>query len=86
MNPHNNFLSLTPSHLLKLTKFFVKIYQFKFLLMAEKNIFVYKLFLSLNISDFGLFFKQKLQPSENGHSPDSFQISLRSNIYIYAHQ
>ena len=54
--------------------------------MAEKNIFVYKLFLSLNISDFGLFFEQKLQPSENGHSPDSFQISLRSNIYIYAHQ
>ena len=32
------------SHVLKVTKFLVKISQFKFLVMAEKNIFVYKLF------------------------------------------
>ena len=31
--------------------------------MTEKNIFAYKLFLSLNISDFNLFFMEKLQPS-----------------------
>ena len=30
--------------------------------MTEKNIFVYKLFLSLRISDFSLFFMQKQQP------------------------
>ena len=30
--------------------------------MTEKNIFAYELFLSLNISDFSLFFMQKLQP------------------------
>ena len=36
--------------------------QFEFLVMIEKNIFAYKLFLSLNISDFNLFFLWKLQP------------------------
>ena len=46
------FSSLIPSHHLKVTKFLVKICQFKFLVMTEKNIFVYKHFLSLNISDF----------------------------------
>ena len=30
--------------------------------MAEKNIFAHKLFFSLNISDFNLFFTWKLQP------------------------
>ena len=45
---------LTPSHLLKVTKFLVKISQFKFLVMTKKNSFVYKLFLLLNISDFSL--------------------------------
>ena len=49
--PPIKFFILNPSHLLKVTKFLVKISQFKFLVMTEKNIFVYKLFL-LNISDF----------------------------------
>ena len=40
----NFFLSLTPSHLLKVTKFLVEISQFKFLVMTEKNIFIYKFF------------------------------------------
>ena len=43
-------------YLVKVTKFLVKISQFEFLVMTEKNIFVYKLFLSLNISDFILFY------------------------------
>ena len=34
------FLSLTPSHLLKVTKFLVEIFQFKFLVMTERNIFI----------------------------------------------
>ena len=40
-----------------------KISQFEFLVMTEKNIFAYKLFLSLNISDFHLFL------CENCNSP-----------------
>ena len=40
----NFFSSLTPSHLLKVTKFLVEISQFKFLVMTEKNIFIYKFF------------------------------------------
>ena len=35
--------------------------------MTENNIFVYKHFLSLNISDFSLFFMEKLQPPEKDH-------------------
>ena len=54
--PKYCFPSLTPSYLLKVTKFLGKISQFEFLVMTEKNIFAYKLFLSLNISDFILFF------------------------------
>ena len=50
------FFTLNPSNLLKVTKFLVKISQFEFFVMTEKNIFVYQLFLSLNISDFSLFF------------------------------
>ena len=42
-----SFLSLIPSYLKKITKFFGKISQFEFLVMTEKNIFGYKLFLSL---------------------------------------
>ena len=38
------FLSLTPSHLLKVTKFLVEISQFKFLVITKKNIFIYKYF------------------------------------------
>ena len=44
-----SFSSLIPSYLLKVTKFLVKISQFEFLVMTERNIFVYKLFLPLNI-------------------------------------
>ena len=45
-----------PSYLSKVTKFFGKIPQFEFLVMTEKNIFGYKLFLSLNTSNFNSFF------------------------------
>ena len=38
------FLSLTPSHLLKVTKFLVEISQFKFLVMTEKKILIYNFF------------------------------------------
>ena len=45
-----SFSSLTPSYLLKVTRSLVKISQFELLVLTEKNIFVYKLFLSLSIS------------------------------------
>ena len=48
--------------------------------MTEKNIFDYELFLSLNISDFSLFFMQKLQPPEKGHPPPSFAANLLYKI------
>ena len=46
---YQSFSSLTPSYLLKVTKFLVEISQFEFLVMTEKNIFAHKLFLPLNI-------------------------------------
>ena len=53
---HLGFSSLTAIYLLKVTKFLVEISQFELLVITEKNSFVYKLFLSLNISDFSLSF------------------------------
>ena len=50
------FFILNTIYLLKVTKFLDKTSQFEFLVMTEKNICACKLFLSLNISDFNLFF------------------------------
>ena len=60
VNPKKKFSSLTPFYILKVTKFLVKIFPFEFLVMKKKNIFVYQLFLSLNISDFSSLFYVKL--------------------------
>ena len=63
-----------PSHLLKVTKFLVKISQFEFLIMIEESILVYKLFLSLNILDFSLRFVLQLQsPMKKSPPPLSQQ-------------
>ena len=51
-----SFPSLTPSYLLKVTKFLVKISQFELLVVIEKKIFVNQYFLLLNLSDICLFF------------------------------
>ena len=56
--PWKCFSSLIPSYLSKATKILGKISQFEFLVMTEKDIFAYKLFLS----DFNLFFMWKLNP------------------------
>ena len=47
----------------------MKISQLKFLVMTEKNIFVYKLFLSINISDFSYFLCKTVTPSPLKKSP-----------------
>ena len=44
--------------------------QFEFLVMAEKNIFANKLFLSLNISDINLFL------CENGNASEKVTLSF----------
>ena len=43
VNP-KKFSFLTPSYLLKVNKFLIKISQFEFLVITEKNIFAHKLF------------------------------------------
>ena len=52
---YQSFSSLTPSYLLKVTKFLVEIPHFEFLVMTEQYIFAHKLLLALNSSDFDLF-------------------------------
>ena len=59
---YQSFSSLTQSYLLKVTKFLLKISQFEFLAMTEKNTFAYKPFLSLNISDFNNFYVKTATP------------------------
>ena len=51
--------------ILKVTKFIGKISQFEFLVITKKYIFAYKLFLSLNISDFSLC--DNCTPPEKSH-------------------
>ena len=70
-NPPKNkqIFHWTPKTLkLKVTKFLVKLSQFKFLVNTDKNIFVYKLLLPLFISDFSLIFMKKLHPSRKGEA------------------
>ena len=51
------FLILNTIFFFKVTEFLVKISQFKYLVITERNIFACKLFLSLNISDFIFYVK-----------------------------
>ena len=63
-----SFSSFTPSHLLKVTKFLLKIPQFEFLVTTEQSVLVYKLFLSLNMPDFIFLLKNCNPPSpEQSH-------------------
>ena len=52
---------LNPNLPFKSKKILVKTSKSKLLVMTEKYSFVNKLFLPINISDFSLFFMQKLQ-------------------------
>ena len=45
----------------------MKISQCEFLVTTEKNTFVYKLFLSLNISDFNAFLCKNCNPPKKSH-------------------
>ena len=66
-----------PSYLLKGTKFLGKISYFEFLVITKNNnIFPYKLFLSLNISDFNLL-------SDNCNPPEKkFPAVLSSPLFF----
>ena len=61
-----------------MTKFLGKISQFEFLVMTDKNFFAYKLFLSLNISDFNLFLCENCNPPEKSNPPLSQQTPSKS--------
>ena len=54
------FSSLTPSFLLKVTKFLLKISQLEFLVMTEKNTFAYKLFFVIEYFRFEFVFYVKI--------------------------
>ena len=64
-NIPKSFSSLTPSYLSKITKFLVKVSQSEFFVMAEKNIFVSKLFLSLNFQIFIFYVKITTLPRKD---------------------
>ena len=77
---YQSFSSWNPSYLLKVTKFLVKISQFEFLVTTEQRILLYKLFLSLNIPVFNLFFVKKLQgPLKKSH-PASSDSPLKTEV------
>ena len=79
--PQKNFFSsVVPSYLLKVTKFLGKISQFEFLVMTEKNIFAYKLFLSLDISDFNSFLCENCNRSWKKSPPLSQQPPLKVEV------
>ena len=81
---YESFSSLIPSYLLKVTKLLGKTSQFEFVIMTEKNIFAYRIFLSLNISDFNLFFMRTMPspPPWKKSSPLSQQSPSRSWIFV----
>ena len=56
LQKYSSFSSLIQSYIPFKNKFLVEIFYFEFLVMTEKNIFVYKFFLLLNLSNFSLFF------------------------------
>ena len=77
------FFSECPKLILFLTKFLVKISQFEFLFMTEKNVFLYKLFLSLNISDLSFFFFVKIaNPPEESYPLFSSNPPLKQKVLL----
>ena len=78
---HQSFSSLTPSYFSKVTKFLLKISLCGFLVTTEKSIFVYTLLLSLNISDFSLFFFCKnSNPPEKSYPLFSSNLPLKAEV------
>ena len=78
MNPQNiEVFHPQYSYRLKVTKFLGRISQFGFLVITTKNIFAYKLLLSLNISDFNLL-RDNCTPPEKSHPPLSQQPPSKS--------
>ena len=67
-------------HLLKVTKFLVKILQFEFLVLTENSIFVYKPFLSLNISDFIFYVKIAIPFPEKSYPLFPSNPSLKTEV------
>ena len=67
---------------LKVTKFLVKISEFKFLVKTDQTFFVYKLFLLLNISDFSLPSRYESNPKETvRNSPPKFMPLVKHLLF-----
>ena len=77
------FFIFNLAYLLKLTKFLVKICQFKYLVMADKHFGLY-FFLLFKILDFSLSIMQQLQflppPTQKSHPLFSSNLSLKIEI------
>ena len=81
------FFILNTIYLLRITKFFVKIPHFEFLVMAEKNIFAHKPFLTLNFQILIYFLSENCNPPhEKSHpiflsnSPLTFEVLSSSHF------
>ena len=70
----------TLSYFSKVTKFLGTISQFEFLVTTKKNFFAYKLFLSLNISDFNLLLCENCNPRLIKVTPVSQQSPLKVEV------
>ena len=80
---YNNICcAVTPTYLLKVTKWFTKISQFEFIVMTDKNIYVYKSFLLLNISVVSLFFMKNCNPSLRKAIPLFFPTNFPLKIKV----
>ena len=67
--PILKFFIFSTIYLLKITKFFVKIPHFEFLVVTEKNIFVYKPFLTLNFQILIYFLCENCSPPPGKSNP-----------------
>ena len=81
MNPRNiKIFHLKTSHFLKETKFLVKISLFEFLVMTEKNVFVYKCKCHEIFQIFVYFLCKNWNPLKKKSPPLSQQPSLKIEI------
>ena len=64
------------------TKYLVKISQFRFLVMTEKNIFIYKLFLSLNISNLSSFLCKNYNLPKKAHPLFPSNLPLKIQVML----
>ena len=84
--PILKFFIFSTIYLLKMTKFFVKIPHFEFLVVTEKNIFVYKPFLTLNFQILIYFLCENCNPPpEKSHPLFPSNSPLQVEVFSSSH-